>query len=71
MTPPVGDLIAGSRIGGIKETQKLLNFCGEHNIISDVEVIDIKDVNDAFKKLQKGQVRYRFVLDIGNTLRPT
>jgi len=63
--------IAGSLIGGIKETQELLNFCGEHNIISDVEVIDIKDVNDAFKKLQKGQVRYRFVLDIGNTLRPT
>lgn len=56
--------IAGSVIGGIKETQEMLDFCGEHNITSDVEVIDIKDINEAYDRTVKGDVKYRFVIDM-------
>jgi uncharacterized zinc-type alcohol dehydrogenase-like protein len=56
--------VAGSMIGGIKETQEMLNFCGEHNIVSDVEVIDIKDVNKAYERVMKADVKYRFVIDM-------
>ena len=55
--------VAGSLIGGIKETQEMLNFCGEHNIVSDVEVIDAKDINAAFERVIKGDIKYRFVID--------
>jgi len=58
--------IIGSLIGGIKETQEMLDFCAEHNIVSDVEVIDIKDINEAYEKVLKGDVRYRFVIDIAS-----
>jgi uncharacterized zinc-type alcohol dehydrogenase-like protein len=58
--------IIGSLIGGIKETQEMLDFCAEHNIVSDVEVIDIKDINEAYEKVLKGNVRYRFVIDIAS-----
>lgn len=56
--------IIGSLIGGIKETQEMLDFCAGHNIVSDVEVIDIKTINDAYERILKGDVRYRFVIDI-------
>jgi alcohol dehydrogenase (NADP+) len=56
--------IAGSLIGGIPETQEMLDFCAEHNIVSDIELIDIKDINDAYERMLKGDVRYRFVIDM-------
>lgn len=56
--------VAGSSIGGIKETQEMLDFCAEHNIVSDIELIDFKDITTAYERMVKGDVRYRFVLDI-------
>lgn len=56
--------IAGSLIGGIAETQEMLDFCGEHNIVPDIEIIDIKDINTAYERMIKGDVKYRFVIDI-------
>ncbi len=56
--------IAGSAIGGIKETQEMLDYCAEHNIVSDIEIIDIKDVNESYERMIKGDVRYRFVIDM-------
>lgn len=56
--------IAGSMIGGIKETQELLDFCGEHNIVSDVEMIDMQNINEAFDRMVKSDVKYRFVIDM-------
>jgi alcohol dehydrogenase (NADP+) len=56
--------IAGSMIGGIPETQEMLNFCSEHNIVSDVEVISIDYINQAYERMLKGDVRYRFVIDM-------
>ena len=56
--------IGGSMIGGIPETQEMLDFCGKHNIVSDVEVIPMKDINLAYERMLKGDVRYRFVIDM-------
>ncbi|MBO9561492.1 MAG: NAD(P)-dependent alcohol dehydrogenase [Niastella sp.] len=56
--------VAGSGIGGIKETQEMLDFCAEHNIVSDIELIDIKDITNAYARMEKGDVRYRFVIDM-------
>jgi uncharacterized zinc-type alcohol dehydrogenase-like protein len=56
--------IAGSLIGGIKETQEMLDFCGEHNVVSDIEMIDIQNINDAYERLKKSDVKYRFVIDM-------
>ena len=56
--------ILGSTIGGIKETQEMLDFCAEKNIVSDVEVIPIQQINQAWERMLKGDVRYRFVIDI-------
>lgn len=56
--------IAGSVIGGIKETQELLDFCGEHNIVSEVEMIDMQNINEAFERMLKSDVKYRFVIDM-------
>jgi uncharacterized zinc-type alcohol dehydrogenase-like protein len=56
--------IAGSLIGGIPETQEMLDYCAEHHIVSDVEVIAIKDINEAYERMLKGDVRYRFVIDM-------
>lgn len=55
--------LAGSLIGGIKETQEMLDFCGKHNIVSDIEVIDVQKINEAYERMLKGDVRYRFVID--------
>jgi len=51
-------------IGGINETQEMLDFCGEHNIVCDVELIDMQDINIAYERMLKSDVKYRFVIDI-------
>ena len=56
--------LAGSLIGGIPQTQEMLDYCAAHNIVSDVEVISIKDINEAYERMLKGDVRYRFVIDM-------
>ncbi|MEJ7679940.1 MAG: NAD(P)-dependent alcohol dehydrogenase [Segetibacter sp.] len=56
--------VGGSLIGGIPETQEMLDYCAEHGITSDVEVIAIKDINEAYERMLKGDVRYRFVIDM-------
>jgi uncharacterized zinc-type alcohol dehydrogenase-like protein len=61
--------VAGSLIGGIAETQEVLDFCGAHGITADVEVIAMETINEAFKKVKNGTVRYRYVIDIANTLK--
>jgi alcohol dehydrogenase (NADP+) len=58
--------LAGSSNGGIKETQEMLDFCGKHNITSDVEVIPIQQVNEAYERVLKSDVRYRFVIDMAS-----
>ncbi len=55
---------AGSLIGGIPETQEMLDYCAEHNIVSDIELIAMKDINEAYERMLKGDVRYRFVIDM-------
>jgi uncharacterized zinc-type alcohol dehydrogenase-like protein len=57
--------LAGSLIGGIRETQEMLDFCAEHNIVSDVEVIPIDIINEAYERVLKSDVKYRFVIDCG------
>ena len=56
--------LAGSLIGGIAETQEMLDFCGTHGITADIEVIAIQDINDAYERMLKGDVKYRFVIDL-------
>jgi uncharacterized zinc-type alcohol dehydrogenase-like protein len=56
--------LAGSIIGGIRETQEMLDFCAEHGITSDIELIKIQDINQAYERLLKSDVKYRFVIDI-------
>ena len=58
--------IAGSVIGGIRETQEMLDFCAEHRIESDIQVIPIQDVNEAYERVVKGDVRFRFVIDLAS-----
>ncbi|GAM75140.1 alcohol dehydrogenase [Vibrio ishigakensis] len=57
-------IISGSLIGGIKETQEMLDFCAEHNVVSDVEMINMQDINDAYERVMKSDVKYRFVIDM-------
>jgi alcohol dehydrogenase (NADP+) len=61
--------LAGSLIGGIAETQEMLDFCGKHGITSDVEVIPVEKVNEAYERTIKSDVRYRFVIDIASLKR--
>jgi uncharacterized zinc-type alcohol dehydrogenase-like protein len=56
--------LAGSLIGGIAETQEMLDFCAEHNIVSDIEMIPIASINDAYERMLKSDVKYRFVIDM-------
>ncbi|MEQ1944734.1 NAD(P)-dependent alcohol dehydrogenase [Mesorhizobium sp. VNQ89] len=56
--------LSGSAIGSIKETQEMLDFCAKHGIAADIEVIDIKEVNEAYERVLKSDVRYRFVIDM-------
>ncbi len=59
-----GRSLTGSAIGGIRETQEMLDYCAEHNITSDVEVIPIQQIGEAYERTIKGDVRYRFVIDM-------
>ncbi len=56
--------LAGSLIGGLPETQEMLNYCAENGIVSEIEMIDIKNINDAYDRMIKGDARYRFVIDM-------
>lgn len=56
--------LAGSLIGGIQETQAMLDFCGKHGITSEIELIPVQKVNEAYERMMKNDVRYRFVLDL-------
>ncbi|XP_052195507.1 probable mannitol dehydrogenase isoform X2 [Diospyros lotus] len=62
-------IVGGSCIGGMKETQEMIDFAGKHNITADIEVIPMEYVNTAMERLGKADVRYRFVIDIANTLK--
>lgn len=55
---------AGSMIGGIAETQEMLDFCGKHNIVAEIEMISMDQINEAYERLLKGDVKYRFVIDM-------
>jgi uncharacterized zinc-type alcohol dehydrogenase-like protein len=56
--------VAGSVIGGIAETQELLDFCGEKGIVSEIELIKMQEINEAYERMLKSDVRYRFVIDM-------
>jgi uncharacterized zinc-type alcohol dehydrogenase-like protein len=58
--------VAGSVIGGIAETQEMLDFCGKHNIVSEIEVIKIQDINTSYERMLKSYVKYRFVIDMAS-----
>jgi uncharacterized zinc-type alcohol dehydrogenase-like protein len=58
--------IAGSIIGGIRETQEMLDFCGEHNVAAEIEMIGVHEINQAYDRLLKNDVKYRFVIDIAS-----
>jgi uncharacterized zinc-type alcohol dehydrogenase-like protein len=58
--------LAGSLIGGIRETQEMLDFCAEHGVASDIELIPIQQINEAYERMLKGDVRYRFVIDLAS-----
>lgn len=74
LDPPVGATslimgrksLAGSGIGGIKETQEMINFCAENNITCDVEMIKIQEINEAYERMLKSDVKYRFVIDMAS-----
>ncbi|MFS6568013.1 NAD(P)-dependent alcohol dehydrogenase, partial [Staphylococcus aureus] len=51
-------------IGGIRETQEMLDFCAKHGIVSDIEMIAMKDIDNAYERMLKGDVKYRFVIDM-------
>jgi uncharacterized zinc-type alcohol dehydrogenase-like protein len=57
---------SGSTIGSIGETQEMLDFCGKHNIVADIELINMQDINDAYERLLKSDVKYRFVIDMAS-----
>ena len=63
---PGAKRLAGSMIGGIAETQEMLDFCGQHQIVSDIEVIPAQKINEAYDRMLKGDVRYRFVIDLAS-----
>jgi uncharacterized zinc-type alcohol dehydrogenase-like protein len=58
--------LSGSPIGGLPETQEMLDFCGAHNITADVEVIPIQKINEAYERLLKSEVKYRFSIDMAS-----
>lgn len=58
--------VAGSLIGGIAETQEMLDFCGANNIVSDIEIIKMQDINEAYERMLKSDVKYRFVIDMAS-----
>ena len=58
--------LSGSNIGGIAETQEMLDFCGANNITADVEVIPIQKINEAYERMVKSDVKYRFTIDMAS-----
>ena len=58
--------LAGSLIGGIAETQEMLDFCSAHGIVSDIELIAMQDINTAYERMLKGDAKYRFVVDMAS-----
>jgi uncharacterized zinc-type alcohol dehydrogenase-like protein len=58
--------LAGSLIGGIRETQEMLDFCAEHAIVSDIELIPIQKIDEAYERMLRGDVKYRFVIDLAS-----
>ncbi len=58
--------VTGSAIGGLKETQEMIDFCAEHGIVSDIEIVSIQAVNEAYERLLKNDVKYRFVIDMAS-----
>ena len=60
--------ISGSMIGGMPETQQMLDYCGQHNIAAEVEVIPIQKINEAFERMLRQDVKYRFVIDMSSLL---
>jgi len=60
---------AGSLIGGIKETQEMLDFCAEHQIVADVEIIPIQKINEAYERMLRSDVKYRFSIDMSSLSR--
>jgi uncharacterized zinc-type alcohol dehydrogenase-like protein len=58
--------LAGSLIGGIAETQEVLDYCGKRKIVSEIEIIPIQKINEAYERMLRGDVRYRFVIDIAS-----
>jgi uncharacterized zinc-type alcohol dehydrogenase-like protein len=56
--------LSGSMIGGIAETQEMLDFCAKHNIVSDIELTTVDKVNEAYERVLKSDVKYRFVIDM-------
>lgn len=60
--------LAGSLVGGVPETQELLEFCGKHNILPEVEIIAMEDINDAHQRMKNEEVRFRYVIDVANTM---
>jgi uncharacterized zinc-type alcohol dehydrogenase-like protein len=71
-SPSVGALImkrrslSGSLIGGIPETQEMLDFCAEHGIVSDIEMIPIQEIETAYERMARSDVKYRFVIDLAS-----
>lgn len=61
--------ISGSLVGGVKETQEMLDFCAAHKIYPNIEIVPIQYVNEAWERLTKGDVKYWFVIDIENSLK--
>jgi uncharacterized zinc-type alcohol dehydrogenase-like protein len=58
--------IAGSLIGGLRETQEMLDFCADHGIVSDIETIRMDEINGAYERMLRGDVKYRFVIDMAS-----
>jgi uncharacterized zinc-type alcohol dehydrogenase-like protein len=58
--------LAGSLIGGIGETQEMLDFCGKHNLVCDIELIKMQQINEAYERMLRSDVKYRFVIDMGS-----
>ena len=58
--------ILGSLIGGLAETQEVLDFCAAHNITCDIEMLDIQNINAAYERMKQGDVKYRFVIDMNS-----
>ncbi|MED6220552.1 putative mannitol dehydrogenase 3, partial [Stylosanthes scabra] len=64
-------LVGGSLVGGLKETQEMIDFAAKHNVKPEIEVVPMDYVNIAMERLAKADVKYRFVIDVANTLKPS